>query len=52
MAHMRNPEADIGHLEAMYAEKEHMTKEIYLLRETIKVRKNLNECILKHIKKL
>lgn len=34
---MRNPEADIGHLEAMYAEKEHMTKEIYLLRETIKV---------------
>lgn len=34
---MRNPEADMGHLEALYAEKEHMTKEIYLLRETIKV---------------
>lgn len=37
MSHLRNPEADIQHLEALYAEKEHMTKEIYLLRETIKV---------------
>ncbi|KFM61491.1 ELKS/Rab6-interacting/CAST family member 1, partial [Stegodyphus mimosarum] len=36
MAHLRNPDADIQHLEALYAEKEHMTKEIYLLRETIK----------------
>ncbi|GFY11827.1 mariner Mos1 transposase [Trichonephila clavipes] len=36
MSHLRNPEADIQHLEALYAEKEHMTKEIYLLRETIK----------------
>lgn len=37
LSHLRNPEADIQHLEALYAEKEHMTKEIYLLRETIKV---------------
>lgn len=37
LSHHRNPEVDIQHLEALYAEKEHMTKEIYLLRETIKV---------------
>ncbi|XP_023240544.1 uncharacterized protein LOC111639000 [Centruroides sculpturatus] len=38
MAHMRNPDVDVQqHLEALYTEKEHMTKEIFLLRETIKV---------------
>ncbi|XP_023240545.1 ELKS/Rab6-interacting/CAST family member 1-like [Centruroides sculpturatus] len=37
MAHMRNPDVDVQqHLEALYTEKEHMTKEIFLLRETIK----------------
>ncbi len=35
---MRNPEADVQqHIDALYSEKEHMSKEIYLLRETIKV---------------
>ncbi|GIY09063.1 hypothetical protein CEXT_106101 [Caerostris extrusa] len=33
LSHLRNPEADIQHLEALYAEKEHKTREIYLLRE-------------------
>lgn len=39
IAHMqRNPDAELqSHLDALYAEKEHMTKEIFLLRETIKV---------------
>lgn len=37
MAHMRNPDAELRqHLDALYAEKEHMAKEIFLLRETIK----------------
>ncbi|GFU15402.1 myosin-11-like protein [Trichonephila clavipes] len=37
LAHMRNPDAEVQqHLEALYNEKEHMTKEIFLLRETIK----------------
>lgn len=37
MAHMRNPDTELQqHLDALYAEKEHMAKEIYLLRETIK----------------
>lgn len=34
---MRNPDQEIQqHLEALYAEKDHLGKEIYLLRETIK----------------
>lgn len=38
MAHMRNPDAELRqHLDAIYSEKEHMAKEIFLLRETIKV---------------
>jgi hypothetical protein len=38
ITHMRNPEADVQqHIDALYSEKEHMSKEIYLLRETIKV---------------
>lgn len=38
MAHLRNPDQEIqNHMEALYAEKEHLTKEVYLLRETIKV---------------
>lgn len=39
IAHMqRNPDAELqSHLDALYAEKDHMTKEIFLLRETIKV---------------
>ena len=37
MAHMRNPDQEVQqHIEALYAEKEQMSKEIYLLRETIK----------------
>lgn len=37
MAHMRNPDQEIQqHIDALYSEKEHMSKEIYLLRETIK----------------
>ncbi|OQR71159.1 hypothetical protein BIW11_11170, partial [Tropilaelaps mercedesae] len=38
IAHMqRNPDAELqSHLDALYAEKDHMTKEIFLLRETIK----------------
>lgn len=39
LAHMRNPDQEIQqHIDALYSEKEHMSKEIYLLRETIKVR--------------
>lgn len=35
---MRNPDQEVQqHIEALYAEKDHMSKEIYLLRETIKV---------------
>lgn len=35
---MRNPDQEVQqHLDALYLEKEHMSKEIYLLRETIKV---------------
>ena len=38
LAHMRNPDQEIQqHIDALYSEKEHMSKEIYLLRETIKV---------------
>ncbi|OTF72924.1 hypothetical protein BLA29_005767 [Euroglyphus maynei] len=38
MANMRNPDHDVQqHLDALYMEKEHMSKEIYLLRETNKV---------------
>lgn len=34
---MRNPDQEIQqHIDALYSEKEHMSKEIYLLRETIK----------------
>ena len=34
---MRNPDQDIQqHLESVYSEKDHMSKEIYLLRETNK----------------
>lgn len=34
----RNPDVELqSHLDALYAEKDHMTKEIILLRETIKV---------------
>lgn len=37
---MRNPDQDVQqHLDALYSEKEHMSKEIYLLRETNKVSK-------------
>ena len=37
LAHMRNPDQEIQqHIDALYSEKEHMSKEIYLLRETIK----------------
>lgn len=37
LAHMRNPDQEVQqHLEALYAEKDHLGKEIYLLRETIK----------------
>ncbi|GIY27804.1 hypothetical protein CEXT_151331 [Caerostris extrusa] len=43
LSHMRNPDAEVQqHLEALYNEKEHMTKEIFLLRETIKVAFLLN----------
>ena len=38
IANMRNPDHDVQqHLDALYMEKEHMSKEIYLLRETNKV---------------
>lgn len=38
IANMRNPDHDVQqHLDAIYMEKEHMSKEIYLLRETNKV---------------
>lgn len=38
ITNMRNPDQDVQHhLDALYSEKEHMSKEIYLLRETIKV---------------
>ncbi len=38
LTHMRNPDQEVQqHMEALYNEKEHMSKEIYLLRETIKV---------------
>lgn len=35
---MRNPDNDVQqHFDSLYMEKEHMSKEIYLLRETNKV---------------
>lgn len=38
ITNMRNPDQDVQqHLDSLYSEKEHMSKEIYLLRETNKV---------------
>lgn len=43
LAHMRNPDVEVQqHIDALYTEKEHTSKEIYLLRETIKVCVNKN----------
>ena len=38
ISHMRNPDVDVQQqIDALCTEKEHMGKEIYLLRETIRV---------------
>jgi hypothetical protein len=38
LAHMRNPDQEIQlHIDALYSEKEQMSKDIYLLREANKV---------------
>lgn len=44
---MRNPDQDVQqHLDSLYSEKEHMSKEIYLLRETNKASTSKNMLFL------